>query len=194
MNKIFSNSNSKYFYLVTALGLFRFFSGPAVFVLVLKELRIEALILFLLAFFSDVDGFLARKFMVTSKFGKFLDFIADFSLNFSAGLGLYLTGQFSKENSLVFFITISLYVAYIGFRLVAGKKDIIPRRKSVVVLAFFIYLTIAAFIIKIDFRFKLFNLTSLIILFNVIDYLIFSLRENEYIYSEETGFYKKISL
>lgn len=66
-------------YFIHTLTLFRIVCGPLIFLLILYfEYFGLSLALFLLCSFTDfLDGFLARKYFLTSDFGEILDPIAD---------------------------------------------------------------------------------------------------------------------
>lgn len=68
-------------YVPNILSIFRFFSAFAIAHFVLKNQLLNALVLFILAALSDfLDGYLARKFDISSLFGAQIDPIADKTL------------------------------------------------------------------------------------------------------------------
>lgn len=100
------------YYAVNAITLYRLVTAPVLVILIFT--RNIDLFKWMLAvsFFTDaIDGFLARKFKVTSVFGSKLDSISDDLTIIAAIIGLFvLKMDFIKENSIIVSIVIGLLV------------------------------------------------------------------------------------
>ena len=83
-----------------------------------------ALIFFITAGLSDfLDGYLARKYSITSDFGKMLDPIADKLLVILVGMALCYRGDISSINLIPFFLIVSREVFISGLREFSALKE-----------------------------------------------------------------------
>lgn len=100
------------YYAVNAITLYRLITAPVLVILIFT--RNIDLFKWMLAvsFFTDaIDGFLARKFKVSSIFGSKLDSISDDLTIIAAIIGLFvLKMDFIKENSVIVSTVIGLLV------------------------------------------------------------------------------------
>ena len=113
--------------LANFLTVLRFICVPVFIVLYINDSKIS-LIIFLIAGITDVlDGFIARKFNITTKIGAILDPLADKFLVFSAYLLFYISSVIKPW--IFFFIIgrdIAILTGWIIKYLITGKKDIKP--------------------------------------------------------------------
>jgi phosphatidylglycerophosphate synthase len=112
------------FYLVNAVSIYRLMAAPLLVILALFGFYDAFKWLLPISFFTDMaDGYLARKYKVSSKFGSFLDSIAD-DLTIIAGIiGLFVWKMdFIKENILIVVSLIVLLVIQNGIALIKYKK------------------------------------------------------------------------
>jgi phosphatidylglycerophosphate synthase len=100
------------YYIINGITLYRLLAAPVLVILVFTaNIKLFGWLL-AVSFFTDmIDGFLARKFKVTSIFGSRLDSIGD-DLTILAGLvGLFaLKRDFVKENTVIIVILVVLLV------------------------------------------------------------------------------------
>ena len=77
-----------------------------------------------ISFFTDlIDGFLARKFKVTSMLGSKLDSIGDDFTVLVAVIGLFVTkASFIKQEKISFIVLLSLFVIQVSFALIRYGK------------------------------------------------------------------------
>ncbi|TAH42860.1 MAG: CDP-alcohol phosphatidyltransferase family protein [Bacteroidetes bacterium] len=91
------------YYLINAITLYRLIAAPILIILIItKDLDLFKWLL-ALSFFTDlIDGFLARKFKVTSILGSRLDSIADDSTVVAALIGLFVFKYDFVQHELIF--------------------------------------------------------------------------------------------
>lgn len=112
------------YYAVNAITLYRLITAPVLVILIFT--RNIDLFKWMLAvsFFTDaIDGFLARKFKVSSVFGSKLDSISDDLTIIAAIIGLFvLKMDFIKENSVIVSTVIGLLVIQYLFAFIRYHK------------------------------------------------------------------------
>jgi len=137
-----------------ALTISRIILGVIVIYLFLQHdimLRIIAGLLFIVAAITDLlDGKLARKYNIVTKFGKIADPIADKVLNLGAFITFTVLGMFSFW-WLVPVIARELLVTIYRFIFIRSKKDL-AARKSGKVKTIIQYVTIGAIFFNLIFR------------------------------------------
>jgi len=87
------------FGVVTLMTLSRVFGAGVVVALLYIEVFEYALTVFIVAAFLDLDGYCARSWKVTTRFGAFLDPFADKALMLAAIYGLYVSGVLWNEKN-----------------------------------------------------------------------------------------------
>jgi len=106
-------------YLPNAVTLFRFVLGPFLGYCIVQRWHVAALVALLIAMASDFyDGYIARRYDLTTPSGTFLDPLADKVVILSAFLGFYTRGL------------VSLWAIFI----VLGRDILVTGLRSVVVL------------------------------------------------------------
>ena len=100
------------FYIVNGITVYRLVAAPVLIVLILTGETDIFKWLLLVSFFTDlIDGYLARKFKVTSILGTKLDSIGDDLTIVAAVVGLVvLKFDFIKEQKIIFGIMLILYL------------------------------------------------------------------------------------
>lgn len=112
------------YYIINGITLYRVIAAPfLIWLLITGRYDIFKWLLGV-SFFTDlIDGFLARKFKVTSLFGTKLDSIGD-DLTVLAGItGIFvIKPDFIKEHLLLLLIPLFLFFLQIGYALIRYKK------------------------------------------------------------------------
>jgi len=100
------------YYLINSITLYRFLSAPVLVFLIFGQHTDLFKWMLAISFFTDaIDGFLARKFKVTSVFGSRLDSIADDLTILAAIIGLFvLKIEFIKRNLVIVMVLALLLV------------------------------------------------------------------------------------
>ena len=97
------------YYIINGITLYRVLAAPFLLFILFKEEYEIFKWLLLVSFFTDfIDGFLARKFKVTSVIGTRLDSLGDDLTVLVAVIGLYKTHPVFIKEQLVFFIVLFL--------------------------------------------------------------------------------------
>jgi CDP-diacylglycerol--glycerol-3-phosphate 3-phosphatidyltransferase len=110
--------------------------------------RFGTAVLFTVAILTDtLDGYLARKHNIVTKFGKLADPIADKALTGMAFIGLSIIGE------LWWWVTIVILVRELGitvFRFVVIRKRVIPASKAGKLKTVFQAVAISLFLVPLD--------------------------------------------
>ncbi|MFZ7143900.1 MAG: CDP-alcohol phosphatidyltransferase family protein [Bacteroidota bacterium] len=112
------------YYIVNAITLYRILAAPLLLYLLVSN-RLDAFAKFLvLSFFTDlIDGFLARKFKVTSLFGTRMDSIGDDLTVLMAVIGMIMyKSEFVLEHKMAFIILFVLFLIQISYSLIKYQK------------------------------------------------------------------------
>jgi len=119
--------NSKYkpsYYVINGITLYRVIAAP--FLLILLFNRQYALFKWLIAisFFTDlIDGYLARKYKVTSIFGTRLDSIGDDLTIVVALIGLFvMRPAFIKQEAVIFILLFVLFIVQTAYAVIRYGK------------------------------------------------------------------------
>lgn len=112
------------FYIINGITLYRVIAAPVLLALLLEGYHELFKWLLLLSFFTDfIDGFLARKFKVTSVVGTKLDSIGDDLTVLVAMIGLVkLRPDFVKEQLVFFVILFILFLVQVSLALYRYRK------------------------------------------------------------------------
>lgn len=87
------------------LTIFRFFSIPIIILNIINDLYYIAFIVFIVSAITDfLDGFIARRYSLTSRSGRIMDALADKLLTLSVAWVLFFT---TSQLSLIFIIVIT---------------------------------------------------------------------------------------
>jgi phosphatidylglycerophosphate synthase len=114
----------KSYYIINAITLYRLLVTPFLMFLVLTGRSQTFGIMLTISFFTDlIDGFLARKFKVTSVFGAKLDSVAD-DLTFLCAIVATFVFEldFIKENLWLVIIILTLYFSQMAVALIRYRK------------------------------------------------------------------------
>ena len=112
------------FYIVNAITLYRILAAPLLLYLLVSN-RLDTFAKFLvLSFFTDlIDGFLARKFKVTSILGTRMDSIGDDLTVLMAVIGMIMyKSEFMLEHKLAFLTLFFLFLIQISYSLIKYHK------------------------------------------------------------------------
>tara|TARA_Y100000310_G_C20665563_1_gene807281 strand:- start:197 stop:715 length:519 start_codon:yes stop_codon:yes gene_type:complete len=109
-----------------------------------------AVIFFLLAAATDkLDGYIARKFKLESKFGGYFDTIADFI--FVIGIGIAFISKFTLTNKILLVLILPIVGSLFIFIYLKRKSLDLPHRFSSRILMFFLVIAILLFLL--DFKY-----------------------------------------
>lgn len=149
--------------------------GPIVALLIFYQLRFFAFIVFALAVVTDFfDGYLARKFKLTSEFGRNCDGVADFFLTIFTITPLVIFGDLPDFFVIIIIIAGTLVVLKTFFSVIKkGQIKIPERRVSAVINCYFLYLAVGFSILNLVHKPLAIFLSAFIIVFTVFDYFIY---------------------
>jgi phosphatidylglycerophosphate synthase len=110
--------------MINAITLYRLLAAPVLLVLLLRDQLIIFKWLLVLSFLTDaVDGYLARKYKVSSDVGAVLDSVSDDLTIAVAIIGIFLVNpEFLKHELLLVMIQVVLFISQIGFALYRYRK------------------------------------------------------------------------
>jgi CDP-diacylglycerol--glycerol-3-phosphate 3-phosphatidyltransferase len=105
-------AHTRSYYIINGITLYRVIAAPVLLVLLFKEEYVLFKWLLLLSFFTDfIDGYLARKFKVTSVLGTRLDSVGDDLTVLVAMAGLFrINTSFIKEQQWFLIILFVLFL------------------------------------------------------------------------------------
>jgi phosphatidylglycerophosphate synthase len=111
-------------YVINGITIYRIAAAPFLFVLLFMGYLDLFKWLLAVSFFTDlIDGFLARKYKVTSVMGTRLDSIGDDLTVLVGVIGLvYLKWDFIKEQRLWFFILLALFLIQVSYAFIRYRK------------------------------------------------------------------------
>ena len=110
------------------LTIIRFLLVPVMSYFLVSKNFTLAIAIYILASATDVlDGFIARKFNMMTKLGKFLDPMADKLLQFSALLGLWVVGIIPFWITLIFFLK-EIFMGIGAIKLLKNKDVVVPSK------------------------------------------------------------------
>jgi phosphatidylglycerophosphate synthase len=111
-------------YVINGITLYRIVTAPFLLILLFKGHYDIFKWLLAVSFFTDmIDGYLARKYKVTSVMGTRLDSIGDDLTVLVAMVGLFvMKPEFIKEEKLVFIILFALFLVQVSYAFIRYKK------------------------------------------------------------------------
>ncbi|HEY0678835.1 MAG TPA: CDP-alcohol phosphatidyltransferase family protein [Chitinophagaceae bacterium] len=112
------------YYMVNAITFYRMVAAPLLLLLVINHQLEVFRWLLAVSFFTDaIDGFLARRYKVSSAFGARLDSIAD-DLTIAAGIAgmLVFKSGFIEEHLFIIILLLILFVVQIGISFIRYRK------------------------------------------------------------------------
>lgn len=117
-------THKRSYYIINGITLYRVIAAPVLLVLLFKEEYQLFKWLLLLSFFTDfIDGYLARKFKVTSVIGTRLDSIGDDLTVLVAMIGLFkINPSFIKEQQVYLIVLFILFLAQACFAFIRYRK------------------------------------------------------------------------
>jgi len=159
------------FYFINGLTIVRLILSPIVFYLILSEQRWLAFFIFLVGVITDVfDGALARHFKLTSEFGKDFDLVADTFLQLGVVAPLMILNKFAPlVEGFIFFTILFLMLGILDHSLKNRRLTMPGRRLSTTINSYFLYAGLALFIVDSPFKFFVFYLAILVLLFTIFD-------------------------
>jgi phosphatidylglycerophosphate synthase len=112
------------YYMVNAITLYRLIAAPILLTLLFTNELVIFKWFLAISFLTDaVDGYLARKYKVTSIFGSILDSVSDDLTIAVAIIGITLVNpEFLKEEIVLILIQVALFITQIGFALFRYRK------------------------------------------------------------------------
>jgi len=167
------------------LTLIRFLLVPVMSYFLVSKNFTLAIIIYILASITDVlDGFIARKYNMITKLGKFLDPMADKLLQFSALLGLWVVGIIPFWITLIFFLK-EIFMGIGAIKLLKNKDVVVPSKwfGKMSTIFFFVAIVLSmlseSLIVLKPYVLPMFILALLSLLFAFIMYLINFLKVEE---------------
>lgn len=110
------------------LTMLRFLLVPVMSYFLINQNFTLAISIYILASATDIlDGFIARKYNMITKLGKFLDPMADKLLQFSALLGLWVVGIIPFWITLIFFLK-EIFMGLGTIKLLKNKDVVVPSK------------------------------------------------------------------
>jgi len=111
-------------YVINGITLYRIVAAPFLLFLLFKGRYDIFRWLLAVSFFTDlIDGFLARKFKVTSVMGTRLDSIGDDLTVLVAMIGLFvIKPEFIKQEKILFIILFVLFLVQVSYAFIRYKK------------------------------------------------------------------------
>lgn len=110
------------------LTMLRFLLVPVMSYFLINQNFTLAISIYILASATDIlDGFIARKYNMITKLGKFLDPMADKLLQFSALLGLWVVGIIPFWITLIFFLK-EIFMGLGAIKLLKNKDVVVPSK------------------------------------------------------------------
>lgn len=111
-------------YIINGITVYRIIAAPCLLILLFSGQVGIFKWLLALSFFTDlIDGFLARKFKVTSVMGTRLDSIGDDLTVLVAVIGLFvLKADFIKEQKLIFIGLLVLFIVQVAYAFIHYRK------------------------------------------------------------------------
>lgn len=170
------------FYLVNAITLYRVLAAPCLVIIILND-RIDIFKWLLgFSFFTDlIDGQLARKFKVSSRFGAYIDSIGD-DLTVLAGIaGVYFfRPTFLYDQRILIAVMVSLFflqiiIALLRYRRISSFHTLLAKMAALFQGSFLILL----FFLENPFM-PLFYLASIITILDLIEEIILVLLLKEW--------------
>jgi len=119
-----TNTHKQAWYIINGITLYRIIAAPGLLVLLFTKQYDIFKWLLGVSFFTDlIDGYLARKFKVTSILGTKLDSIGD-DLTVLVGLTalFVLKAEFIKQHIIIFIILLALFVVQTTYALIRYRK------------------------------------------------------------------------
>jgi CDP-diacylglycerol--glycerol-3-phosphate 3-phosphatidyltransferase len=112
------------YYFINALTVYRMMAAPVLLLFIIyHQLEIFKWLLSISFFTDAIDGYLARNYKATSKFGSILDSIADDLTIAVAIIGIIVFKPGFLENEIIFVsILLSLYILQIALSLIRYGK------------------------------------------------------------------------
>jgi CDP-diacylglycerol--glycerol-3-phosphate 3-phosphatidyltransferase len=119
-----TNTHKQAWYIINGITLYRIIAAPILLVLLFTKQYDIFKWLLGVSFFTDlIDGYLARKFKVTSILGTKLDSIGD-DLTVLVGLTalFVLKAEFIKQHIIIFIILLALFLVQTTYALIRYRK------------------------------------------------------------------------
>ena len=119
-----TNTHKQAWYIINGITLYRIIAAPGLLVLLFTKQYDIFKWLLGVSFFTDlIDGYLARKFKVTSILGTKLDSIGD-DLTVLVGLTalFVLKAEFIKQHIIIFIILLALFLVQTTYALIRYRK------------------------------------------------------------------------
>lgn len=155
------------------LSISRLFFGIAVFILLVRDMRVAAFFVFVIGALTDHwDGAIARRFNLRSQYGAMLDALFDRVLVLFALIGLLVSGNLSSLLMIVF-ITWAILEGLFAIFIFTIKKQFwlnVVHRDSIRFAAVFGFALVAWGIIGWSYLGILAGITGLFMLLSLFDY------------------------
>lgn len=164
------------FYFINGLSITRLVLGPVIAITIFSELRLISFFLFISAVMTDLlDGYLARRFNLTSEFGRNCDGVADLSIIILPIIPLAIIGDL-PDFFVVIVVTAGVLVSLQTLLNTAKNKRIfIPKRRiSGVINSYFIYTALAFSILNFVHKTLAILLATFILILTVYDYFFYN--------------------
>jgi len=116
--------NNSAYYIVNAITLYRLIAAPLLVFLALDHQPGPFKWLLAVSFFTDaIDGFLSRRYKVSSNLGSILDSIADDCTIVAAIIGLFIFKPgFIRQELMLISVLLGLFIMQIGLALIRYGK------------------------------------------------------------------------
>jgi len=164
------------FYFINTLSVCRLILGPIIAFFLFHDFRLVAFVFFFFAVITDFfDGYLARKFKLTSEFGRNCDGLADFSIILFPIISLIILGDLPDFFIIIMIIASTLIFLNVLFQTIQRRKIEIPERRVLAVInAYVLYLAIGFSIINLIYKPIIIFFSSFIVVLTIFDYFIYN--------------------